>query len=169
MGGEQQVLDLGDDFATTDRTAELAATLGVPVEEFAAAFGARWRVSLSPPDHDFDADPSGGLGFPVTPWHLGGDPVQLMVRVFSHGLYVARPEGRWAAGTHDLVHDPHDQEYVAAGEIGSDHTEEVVRRILRRRRTTFRYCRYCLEPHGPEYRVGDTCMACATAWQGMVY
>jgi len=81
-----------------DRTADLAAVLGMPDEEFARIFGAGRRESDGPVWHDFDSDPSGGLEAEVTPWFIAGDPPQLMARVFYHGVLLAIPEGSWRVG-----------------------------------------------------------------------
>ena len=153
----------------TDRTADLAAVLGVSPTTFARVFGAGWRVAPGPPPHDFDSDPSGGLEAQATPWHLGGAPAQLMVRVFGHGVFLAMPDGSFAGGTHDLRYWPLDQRYIAREEIETAETETAVRDLLRRRRASFRYCRYCRRPTPPELLTGDSCMGCAFAWDGVVY
>lgn len=153
----------------TDHTADLAAVLGLSAAEFARTFGADWRGSPGPTPHDFDADPSGALGADVTPWHVGGDPAQLMMRVFAHGVFLALPEGTWAGGTHDLRYWPGRQQYIPRDEIATAETETAVRDLLRRRRSTFRYCRYCRQPTPPELQTGDSCMGCASAWENVVY
>lgn len=152
-----------------DHTAELAGVLGLPASTFARTFGAQWHAAPGPTPHDFDSDPSGGLEAEVTPWFLGGSPPQLMARVFDHGIFLATPEGSWAGGTHTLVYRPAEQRYLAADELDTPTVEQLVRDLLRRRRSTFRYCRYCRRPTPPELRVEDCCIECAGVWEGVVF
>lgn len=151
-----------------DRTADLAVVLGMSAPSFARALGSAWRVAPGSVPHDFDADTSGGLD-EGPPWHLGGDPVQLMSRVFPHGLFIALPRPSWSAGTHGLTYWPDRQTYIAREAIQSPETETLVRDLLRRRRSAFRYCRYCRSPTPPELLVEDSCMGCASTWEGIVY
>ena len=158
-----------NDHQPSETTDALAAVLGIEVGAFADVFGAGWLEESGPVAHDFDADPSGGGGYPVTPWHIAGNPPQLMLRVFPHGVFVARPEGVWRHGTHGLGYEPSQQEYVAGQEVLT-RGPDVVRRLLSARRRTFRYCRYCYDRVPPERRIDDDlCMGCATAWHGVVY
>lgn len=157
------------DLEGRDHTDDLAETLGLPAARFARVFGAGWQPAPGEAPHDFDSDPSGGSGADVTPWYVAGHPPQLMARVFGHGLFLAIPEGSWAAGTHDLVYWPAHQAYVPAPEVETPAVEQLVRGLLRRRRSGFRYCRYCRRVTPSELRVGDSCMGCAGAWEGIVY
>ncbi|QVT81448.1 hypothetical protein ENKNEFLB_03858 [Nocardioides aquaticus] len=159
----------------TDALDELAARLGWETRDLADVIGAGWRRSEATPDHDFDLDPSGGLDpddllpLDVTPWHVAGDPAQLMARVFAHGVFLASPEGVWAGGTHGLEHRPGPPVYVPAHEL-SDRGPEVVRGIVAGRRRSFRWCRYCRSPQAPETRwEPDVCHGCASSWLGVVY
>ena len=150
-----------------DETADLARKLGMPVDAFAEIFGAEWRLNDAEPDHDFDADPSGGMGMDVTPWMLAGDPPQLMIRVFDHGVFVAAPEGRWSG--HRLEYQPATQEYVRLDHL-VDRGPDVVAGMLRSRRRQFSYCRYCRQHTPVELRdFKDVCMACASRWHGVVH
>jgi len=45
----------------------------------------------------------------------------------------------------------------------------MVGELLKRRRSGFRYCRYCRQVTPPELRDGDSCMGCASRWEGVVY
>lgn len=158
----------GQDVDEPDVTVDLAARLGIPVDAFIDVFGAGWRLEPAAPWHDYDADPSGGFGIEPTPWHLGGSPVQVMIRVFHHGVFVARPDGVWEGGTHGLVYRPDRQRYASAADI--DLARELVGDAVRSRRRSFTYCRYCWVATPPELRVSvDTCMACASRWEGAVF
>ncbi|WP_299053771.1 hypothetical protein [uncultured Nocardioides sp.] len=158
-------LDLGGTTAgraTADRTPALAERLGVDVDWFLELFGGPWYDAGSPALHDFDGDPSGGDGYPVTPWHVTGRPVQLMVRVFTGHCFLARPEGRWAGGTHDLVWEEHDQVHLTYDDL---RREEIVRPVVAglvsSRRRRLRWCERCREQQGPETMLGALCHGCA--------
>ena len=157
----------------TDATGELALRLGWDVDDFAGVFGATWRFDAEAPVlHDFDADPSGGGGLPLGGWYVAGSPPQLMMRLSPWvGIFLARPEGTWVGGTHDLRYSPVDEVYVSDTSPGDrEHVEVAVRRLLTARRRTFRYCRYCWEATPPESRFSsDCCQSCATRWLRVVY
>lgn len=145
-----------------DRTPVLADRLGVPVDVFSDLFGGRWVVAGGPVGHDFDADPSGGEGHPVTPWHVTGRPVQLMIRVFGGHCFLARPEGRWAGGTLDLVWDPRDEVHLGYDDVTRPAiVRAVVAELVRSRRRRLRWCGRCREQHGPETMLGPVCHGCA--------
>lgn len=167
--------DDADGSVAQDAIDDLAARLGWEPRDLADVIGAGWRLSGHAPAHDFDADPSGGLDpddlvpLDVTPWHVAGDPPQLMVRVFAHGVFLARPEGVWTGGTHGLEHQPGLPVYVPVDEL-ADRGAEVVREIVAARRRSFRWCRYCRRPQAPETRMEpDVCHGCASAWHGVVF
>ena len=105
--------------------------------------------------HDYDSDPSGGCGLPVTPWMIAGEPPQLMIRVFDHGVFVAEPEGQWQ-GTRGLEYHPGMQRYLARDEFAA-RGQETVAEMLKRRLRTLRYCRFCRHPTPPELRSRRTC------------
>ena len=158
------------ELATTE---DLAGRLGWDVDDFADVFGGTWRFDADAPVfHDYDADPSGGGGLPLGGWYVAGSPPQLMMRLSPwHGIFLARPEGSWAGGAHDLRYSPVEEVYVADTDPADrEQVEAVVRRLLRARRRTFRYCRYCWTSTPPELRVQpDVCQGCATRWWGVVY
>lgn len=149
-----------DDGPVESASAELAEIQGVEVEEFQEMFGGRWVLNLGPIWHDYDADPSGGEGYPVTPWHIQGDPPQLMIRVFQHGVFLARPEGTWMQGMHILEYSARDEAYLARHEMSPDRAAALVGPILRRRRRTFRWCPICRGHTPPELSMNETCMRC---------
>lgn len=150
-------------------SAKLAAILGLPTDEFVHVLGGTWVESREPPGHDFDADISGGLGLDVTPWHIAGEPPQLMIRVFHHGAFMASPQGSWSAGPGMLTYHPSNETYVGAPELLTRGVD-VVKRLLNGRRRSFRYCRYCLNSYPPEERLtADTCYGCATHFEGVIY
>jgi hypothetical protein len=137
----------------------LAERLDLPLEEWLELFGLGWVEQDDEPWHDYDADPSGGLGFPATPWHTKGDPMQLMVQVFPHGVFIARPEGSWG-GDHRLTfHASVDQEYVARDEL-HEKAPELIARLLTARRRRFRWCPGCWRHTPPERMTSPTCMGC---------
>lgn len=141
-----------------DVTPDLAAELGMDVEQFEDLFGACWELVEGPVAHDFDADPSGGGGYDVTPWHVQGAPAQLMARVFDHGVFLARPRARFD-GVAPAGYEPMDQVYVGRDEF-EERAEVVVRGILSRRRRSFRWCGRCRQVNAPENMVGDRCHSC---------
>jgi hypothetical protein len=142
-----------------DRTHELAERLGVGAEEFEAHFGGCWELVEGPVAHDFDADPSGGGGYDVTPWHVQGGPRQLMIRVFDHGVFLARPHAAYN-GAVPAGYDPVDQVYVGRHEI-DERAAAVVRGLITRRRRSFRWCACCRRVNAPEDMYGDRCSRCA--------
>ena len=152
-----------------DRGDELAETLGVPVLEFAELFGADWIENEGPVSHDYDSDPSGGEGWDVTPWMISGAPPQLMIRVFAHGVFLAVPAAAWRDIGHGLEYRAGRPQYLSVADLSTD-GPSLVAKLLRRRRSSFRYCCFCRRSTPPETRFADdVCMACATGWYGVVY
>lgn len=143
----------------TDHTPQLAETLGMGVEEFELLLGACWELDDGPISHDFDSDPSGGAGHDVTPWHVQGVPAQLMARVFGHGVFLALPRARFD-GPAPAGFEPAEQVYIAVHEM-EDEAPPAVRRILTRRRRSFRWCARCRHVTALEYMVGDRCPGCS--------
>lgn len=142
-----------------DRTPLLAATLGMTLEEFEDYFGGWWELVEGQVLHDFDADPSGGLGGDVTPWHVQAEPRQLMIRVFDHGVFLARPEARFD-GAVPAGYFPTRQVYIPRFEL-AERADDEVRDLLMRRRRSFRWCQRCRGVHAPEDMYGDRCGRCA--------
>lgn len=142
-----------------DRTPELAETLGLEIVEFIDFFGGCWERAAGPVPHDFDSDPSGGMGLEPTPWHVQGEPWQLMIRVFDHGVFLATPrlqyDGAVPAGLF-----PSGQTYVARWDFES-HAHNAVRGMVLRRRRSFRWCTCCRQVNAPEDVYGDRCGRCA--------
>jgi hypothetical protein len=149
-------------------TETLAHVLGLPVDEFVEVFGAGWK-SAPEQGHDFDADPS-GIGNLFGPWFVAGDPFQLMLRPMDGGAELAVPVGRWA-GAHTLMWQAENRRFVPGfGDALLATALPVVTDVLRRRRGTFRYCRYCRRLTPPEERLEpDVCYGCGTAWRGVIY
>jgi hypothetical protein len=154
----------------TQRTeAELAARVMLATDEFIELFGTGWRRS-APHDYDYDADPSGGLSGLSEPWYVAGEPPQLMLRPHSDALDLAIPHGRWTRGTHGLAYEPDSQRTIWLRDWNSTVVSDVVAYLLKRRRRTFRYCRYCKRQTPPELRAEiDVCMGCAGSVLGVVY
>lgn len=118
-------------------------------------------------ERDFDADPS-GEGSLIGAWYIAGDPFQLMLRLRLRrdveAVELARPKGSWAG--HTLVWRPDtDSELVPLKDGWQDAAGKVVKALLRRRRSTFRYCCYCRELTAPEHRLDDYLYQdCGTTW-----
>ena len=152
-----------------DQSPELAARLGMSVDDFVAVFGAGWTEVEGTPWHDFDADPSGGLEADVTPWMISGRPPQLMIRVFDSWVHVARPVGTWS-GPGELRYHAADRISFDRWQLDDPRTSRAIKDLERRRRREFRYCAYCREAKAPEERMAPTlCYGCASTWHGVVY
>lgn len=161
----------------TDQDSRLEHILevtGLERERFIEVFGAHWcDDDATEYAWNADEDPDGEfIGWPATPWYHGGRPVQLMLRAFGHGVFVAEPEGFWS--DHELRYRPGRQLYLSVlalrGEpMQGDRTVADVQRLVARRRRSFRRCRYCWNLTPPEKRIGDTCMGCAESYQGVVF
>jgi hypothetical protein len=149
-------------------TRHLAEQLDLPVEEFIAVFGAGWQA-LPNAGHDFDD--SYGEGQIFGPWYIAGEPFQLMLRVRPdlEAVELARPKGIWVG--HTLAWRPDfDGDAVPVGVRLLETAGPIVNAILKRRRQSFRYCRYCRRITAPEDRMdADLCHGCASIWQGVVY
>lgn len=134
-----------------DSTGYLAEALGLPSDELARSIGAGWRLAPGPP---FD-------------WYVAGIPVQLMARLDPAGLVVAIPAGTW--DVHRLVLEPRGERLLTHAELRTPVAAAEVGRLVRRRRASLRYCRYCRRSTPPEERLGEACMACATRWEHVVF
>ncbi|QIX27267.1 hypothetical protein ncot_12150 [Nocardioides sp. JQ2195] len=141
-----------------DRSEELADRIGLPIDVWDELFGRGWRLNDSEPWHDYDSDPSGGEGHPVTPWHLKGDPPQLMLRVFHHGIFIARPAGLRRDDGRVEFHESA-QEYVAFEQLAHQ-GPEIVKWMLTSRRRQFRWCPQCWTHTPPEEWAADRCVRC---------
>ncbi len=127
--------------------------------QFVDIFGAGWRPVDSVVRRGDGAD--GG-----SEWFASGDPVQLMLRVYPHGVFLARPEGVWHHEAGGLAYRQRDQIFVEVGGIVDvGRLRELIDRLVRVRRTTFGYCRCCRKIVGPEM-LSDarTCQDCSRAW-----
>ena len=151
-----------------EATAEkrLAQSLETDEMSFVETFGAGWREV--PTVHDHDADPSGEFDDLYGPWYVSGDPAQLMMRVTLTDLEVATPRGRWLG--HQLVLVPGETATLSRTGWSASETRGVVGQLLRKRRSSFSYCRYCRSLTPPELRTErDVCMDCASRWHGVIY
>lgn len=145
----------------SDRSAELAEKVGLAIDAWDELFGRGWRLNEAAPWHDYDSDPSGGEGWSVTPWHVKADPPQLMLRVFRHGVFIARPEGhRHSDGRVDFQASA--QEYVAAEHL-AEQGPEIVKWMLTSRRRQFRWCPVCWRHTPPEEWQAGICVPCNDA------
>ena len=165
-GGDPEVLEL------------LARARGVGVPRFVEVYGAGWRAL---PEVPVDPDLGAGLdalrdvlaapgrGSEQGRWYVAGHPFQLALRPVDDGVELGLPVGHWTTvGT--LEWEVHDQHHVPDG---PDHDEAVgaaVAGLLRARHRGFRWCRYCRGHVAPEQLVNpDTCHACGTRWNGIVF
>lgn len=145
-------------------TAALADHVGLTVEEFIELFGLEWVANPNPSTRSGDDlvenDPLG--------WFTQGDPVQIMMRAAHEGLELARPHGRWET-SYQLAIVPDDVVRVGLVDGWTDRAEHHVSAILRRRRSTFRYCRYCRNITPPEQRDGrDYCYPCSETIRSVI-
>lgn len=151
-----------------DSTEALAREVGVSLEDFVEVFGTDWRLV---PDQgiDFDADPD-GVGNLYGPWYVAGEPYQLMLRPGGDGVELGIPAGQWA-GAHTLSWQSHDRHFVpGTGPSLLVAAAPIVAHLLKRRRASFRYCRYCRRITPPEERLErDVCYGCGTAVRGIIY
>ncbi len=177
QAGQRLVLTIGESVRDGDSESlfppdrthaqQLAESLALPVEVFVSVFGADWWPA---PDagHDFDADPSGsGLWF--GPWFASGEPMQLMMRPHDDHVELAAPGARFV-GSEMVVLEPTDHRRVERDGHLLARADLVVKELLRKRRATFRYCRYCRALTAPEGRAeSDVCYTCAMTWLGVVH
>lgn len=157
------------------RLGHILSVTGLSLDQFVPTFGAAWHHDVRPVDWNADEDPDGEfVEWDRTPWHLGGTPVQLMLRAFGHGVFVALPEARRV--DHLLVYQPGEQVYVSGLELRGvlDPADPYARldqvaHMLRRRRASFRRCRYCWQVVAPEERAHtDRCLGCAARFEGLI-
>ena len=154
-----------------DEDSELASALGMALEDFAEVFGTGYRKVLR--FHDYDADPTGGMGDGgegalFGPWYVAGEPAQIMMRVTHQHLQIAAPAGVWHGQM--LVWDPHDTTAFPVRRWSRPQVREAIARILAYRRDSFTWCRYCHRLTGPEGRYQpDVCSGCATRHMGILY
>lgn len=143
-----------------DVSAQLAARLAMAPLEFVDIFGAAWRPVEVVGEESVAADAG-------SQWFVSGDPVQLMLRVYPHGVFLARPEGVWHHGAGGLAYRQRDQVFVDLGGIHDlDRLREMIDRLVRLRRTTFGYCRCCRKIVGPELLSdAHTCQDCVAIWR----
>lgn len=146
-------------------TAFLAEQSGLPVDVFAEAFGAGWQPMLDMPVDD-DAEPE-RMGDSFGGWFVAGDPFQICLRPADGGVELGMPVGRRIG--HQMMWQVHRREYVPTVD-GGEAGKEALARLLKARRSSFRYCRYCRRVTPPEGRTEvDVCHGCASVWQGAVY
>jgi hypothetical protein len=121
--------------------------------------------------HDWDAVPAGGDEGLSGPWYLAGEPPQLMVRGLGDDAYeLGYPKGVWAGGTHALTYRAVDRRSLARFDFVRAHPDLVIKDLLRRRRSQFRYCKYCRTLTPPEFLMdGVKCMSCAGTYHGVVF
>ncbi|MBW9208630.1 hypothetical protein KV100_03110 [Mumia sp. zg.B21] len=143
-----------------DATAVLARELKLPRDEFIELFGNEWAEHEAT-FQDCDDAPSGDLENRFDPWYVAGKPIQLMLRVNGDLIDLAVPRPRWFG--HRLEVMPERRETIRRRGWDPELVADVVKNLLRRRRSSFRYCRYCFGLTPPEHLFKrDTCMGCAS-------
>ena len=148
-----------------DDATYLAEHCGLPVEVFVETFGAGWQPLLDIPT-DNDADPE-GMGNIFGPWSVAGEPYQICLRPTDRGVELGMPVGRWLG--HELTWQVQRREHIRTPD-GLEAGKNSVARLLKARRSTFHYCRYCRALTPPERRfAADVCHGCSSIWQGVVY
>jgi hypothetical protein len=162
--------DVSDDQDLPDRavTEYLAQTLDLSVEEFVQAFGAGWQP-LPDDGVNLDSDPS-GMGNIFGPWYVTGEPFQMTLRPRGDRVELGVPVGQWT-GSHRVSWESHDRHTLdGTGPDLLQAAPPVVANLLKRRRSKFRYCRYCRQLTAPEQRSErDVCYGCSSTWQGVIY
>ena len=151
-----------------DYTEALAQTVGVSVWDLIEVLGAEWHL-LPDGGDDSQAGPSGS-GDHFGQWFASGVPFQLALRLTDGGIEVGVPGRRWA-GAHTPVWHVHNRCFVPGfGQAVLTAARPVVAEALKKRRSAFRYCRYCRRQTPPEGRnLPDVCFGCATMWLGHIY
>jgi hypothetical protein len=149
-------------------TEMLAEGLDLTVEQFVEVFGSGWRP-LPDQGNYLDSDPE-GWGNLFDPWYVAGEPFQLTLRPHPGWMELGVPVGKWA-GAHGLYWESHDRRDVhGTGPEVLERAQPVVGELLKRRRSKFRYCRYCFSLVPPEERLEPTvCYGCGTTWRGVIY
>lgn len=153
-----------DDGEPEEAIHELSELLRIEVTELVELIGGYWYRC---PDPEYDR--IGDLR-PLRDRFIAGRPPQVMIEV-EYDIQVAVPEGAWY-GVADLFFRP--KTVVATFDrfapLDRDLLRDAVRRAEKQRRAGFRFCRYCRQITGREYRLGDdTCMSCASRYHGIVY
>lgn len=137
----------------------LAAAGGFSDGGFCDIFGVGWHP-LEPISRD---------ELFATEKFIWGEPVQLAADIDMDGrLRVGLPSGSWsgACGLHFDILDPVPVDARMPRKV----IESFVRDLLRRRRRSFSWCRYCGRLLAPEDRVErDVCFGCGTSVLGHVY
>lgn len=154
---------LGDLALPAPRTEHLASALGIPTPEFIGIFGLGWTEL----DSSRPTDERGHLDT-LTAWCISGTPAQLMMRVTRDGAELAIPKGHWSSHQLELV--AASNVLVPTIEIFDSSTTLLVAELLKKRRSTFRYCRYCRTLTPPEGRASsDSCFGCESQVHHVIY
>lgn len=137
----------------------LADACGLSQEAFDDVLGTgwqRWRGSWEPA---FDPE-----------LFLWGQPAQLAAELYVDGtVRIGRPAGRWPRPG-DLVMEAADAVTIDPATVTGSMFESLVKDLVRRRRRSFGWCRYCGGLFPPEHRLErDVCHGCGTEVFGVVY
>jgi hypothetical protein len=135
---------------------ELAHAGDFAPREFVELFGAEWHLPAGPVRHEQ----------PVT--YVIGDPWQLAAVISADGLSLGKPRAQWD-GVAQKVLDVAEQVPVD-GSMPIADLRQIAQRLLRSRRRSFTWCRYCARQIPPEDRYSQNiCHGCASIWYGVVY
>jgi hypothetical protein len=145
-----------DEPETTSVDSILAAAGGFSEEEFGQLFGFGWQ-------------PVEPTAVSTPPVYLWGNPAQLGAQTSEDGrLQLGQPRGSWPepGELHMELVEP----TVVDSSQPRPMIETFVADLLRRRRRTFTWCRYCGDPLAPEQRLErNVCHGCGTSVLGVVY
>jgi len=106
---------------------------GMEVDRFGELFGAGWRP----------VEPFAQRGLFDETWYVAGEPPQLALALAAQCL-PPRASARARGCRHDVAElrlEPMDERTLPHG--ADDEAHSLVADLLRRRRSTFRYCPYC--------------------------
>lgn len=135
----------------------LARAGGFAAREFVELFGAEWRV------------PGGLVSYDSSVLvYVLGHPWQLAAVVDEQGLSLAKPQLRWDSIVEQYL-EVIDRVPID-GTMPSAELVEIAQRLMRSRRRSFSWCRYCARQIPPELRVDrNTCDSCGSIWYGYVH
>jgi hypothetical protein len=134
----------------------LARAGGFATREFVELFGAQWRL------------PGGLVSYEYPLVYVLGHPWQLAAVVDDEGLSLGKPKPRW----HGIV-----EQYLEVvdrvpidGTMPTAELVEIAQRLMRSRRRSFSWCRYCARQIPPELRFDrNTCDSCGSIWYGYIH
>jgi hypothetical protein len=135
---------------------ELAHAGDFAPREIVELFGAEWHLPAGPVRHEQ----------PVA--HVLGDPWQLAAVITEDGLSLGKPRAQWEGVAAKVLNVA--EQVPIDGSMPTADLRQIAQRLLRSRRRSFTWCRYCARLITPEDCSGqNTCHGCASIWYGVVY